>query len=56
MPMTTPFRRRPLLAAPRALHAQGAWPSRPITMVAPYPPGGTTDLSIGPVPRAAFAR
>ena len=39
------------LAAPRVM-AQEAWPSRPITVVAPYPPGGTTDLSIRPlVPR-----
>lgn len=55
MSNTTPIRRRPLLAAttllaaPRALHAQGSWPNRPITMVAPYPPGGTTDLSIRPI-------
>jgi tripartite-type tricarboxylate transporter receptor subunit TctC len=55
MPITTPFRRRPLLAAagalaaPRALHAEAPWPNRPITMVAPYPPGGTTDLSIRPI-------
>lgn len=55
MSITTPVRRRPLLAvaaalaAPRALHAQGSWPNRPITMIAPYPPGGTTDLSIRPI-------
>lgn len=55
MTITTPIRRRSLLAAPamlaapRALHAQGAWPNRPITMVAPYPPGGTTDLSVRPI-------
>ncbi len=55
MTITTPIRRRPLLAAsavlasPRAVHAQGAWPNRPITIVAPYPPGGTTDLSIRPI-------
>ena len=36
------------LAAPRAM-AQEAWPTRPITVVAPYPPGGTTDLSIRPL-------
>ncbi|MBR0673263.1 Bug family tripartite tricarboxylate transporter substrate binding protein [Neoroseomonas soli] len=55
MPITTLMRRRPLLAAagvlaaPRALHAQATWPNRPITMIAPYPPGGTTDLSIRPI-------
>ncbi|MBR0680485.1 tripartite tricarboxylate transporter substrate binding protein [Roseomonas eburnea] len=56
MSITMPMRRRPLLAAaggaliaPRSLQAQGAWPNRPITMVAPYPPGGTTDLSIRPI-------
>ena len=55
MPDVTPIRRRPLLAAsivlaaPRVAQAQGAWPNRPITMVVPYPPGGTTDLSIRPI-------
>jgi len=55
MPITTPLRRRLLpalagtLAAPRLTRAQAAWPNRPITMVAPYPPGGTTDLSIRPI-------
>ncbi|WP_137127167.1 tripartite tricarboxylate transporter substrate binding protein [Roseomonas sp. HF4] len=37
------------LAAPRMAAAQGAWPNRPVTMVVPYPPGGTTDLSIRPL-------
>jgi tripartite-type tricarboxylate transporter receptor subunit TctC len=27
-----------------AVHAESAYPSRPITMVVPYPPGGTADL------------
>jgi tripartite-type tricarboxylate transporter receptor subunit TctC len=33
------------LAAPVVAHAQAdAWPSRPIRIVAPFPPGGTADL------------
>ncbi|MBW6400795.1 tripartite tricarboxylate transporter substrate binding protein [Roseomonas sp. HJA6] len=56
MTITTPLRRRlllaaPLLAAPRLALAE-TWPNRPITMVAPYPPGGTTDLSIRPIVEA----
>lgn len=39
----------PGLVAPGRVRAQEGWPSRPITMVAPYPPGGTTDLSVRPV-------
>jgi tripartite-type tricarboxylate transporter receptor subunit TctC len=33
-----------ILAAPSALHAQGAWPSRPVRIVNPYAPGGTSDI------------
>lgn len=31
------------LAAP-ALRAQGAWPSRPVRVIVPWPPGGSTDV------------
>ena len=33
------------LAAPGFAQAQGAWPSRPITIVVPNPPGGGTDFA-----------
>ena len=32
-----------LAALPGAVHAQ-AWPSKPITYIVPFPPGGTTDV------------
>src|SRR5215213_7176483 len=39
----------PALAASRLAGAQQDWPARPITMIVPYPPGGTTDLAARPV-------
>jgi len=45
--------RRPLLAAPllalaapRLALGQGAWPNRPVRIVNPYPPGGTSDVMV----------
>lgn len=32
------------LPAVRAASAQGAWPSRPLRMIVPFPPGGSTDV------------
>ena len=45
------MRRRPLIAlagaglfAPAALRAQSAWPERPVRVIVPFPPGGSTDV------------
>ncbi|WP_137177417.1 tripartite tricarboxylate transporter substrate binding protein [Roseomonas sp. AR75] len=37
------------LAAPRLVQAQGAWPNRPVRILNPYAPGGTSDLIIRPL-------
>lgn len=34
----------PLLAAPALAHAQ-SWPTRPVRIIIPYPPGGPTDIA-----------
>ncbi len=48
-----------VLAAPFAAFAQGAaeeWPSRPITWVVPFPPGGITDSGARTVARVLGAK
>jgi tripartite-type tricarboxylate transporter receptor subunit TctC len=39
-------------AMPRIAVAQEPWPSRPITMVVPFPPGGQADLAARPIAQA----
>lgn len=41
-----------LLAAAPAAFAQDAYPSRPITMIVPFPPGGVADLTGRPIAAA----
>ena len=41
------------LAAPRALRAQERFPSRPITVLVPFPPGGATDVQMRSMAEAA---
>jgi tripartite-type tricarboxylate transporter receptor subunit TctC len=41
-----------LLLAPLWANAQAAWPTRPITMIVPFPPGGLADIVARPVAEA----
>ena len=41
-----------LLGVSSLAFAQGAWPTRSITMVVPFPPGGLADLVARPVAEA----
>jgi tripartite-type tricarboxylate transporter receptor subunit TctC len=38
-----------VLAVPALAQAQGAWPQRPVTLIVPYPPGGSTDNVSRPI-------
>lgn len=51
-----------IAALPGLARAQGAWPDRPVRIIVPYPPGGSTDVITrliadalkGPLPGATF--
>lgn len=55
---STPLARRTLLGAALALPAIGsaraqAWPARPVTLIVPWPAGGSTDVSMRAMAEAA---
>lgn len=45
-----------LLAAPRLGIGQAVWPSRPVRILNPYAPGGTSDIIIRPLAERLAAR
>ena len=57
-PASTPLARRTVLGAALALPAIGsaraqAWPARPVTLIVPWPAGGSTDVSMRAMAEAA---